>query len=84
MTRLHEDVSMAKTEYGVVLLHQVTGKYWQLNKTAEVILASLSEGQDVAGAATALAARFDVTPEVARRDVSRLLTQLRANGVVVG
>ncbi|MFI0977323.1 lasso peptide biosynthesis PqqD family chaperone [Streptomyces sp. NPDC021093] len=41
---LRPDVSVAETEDGAVLLDEVTGRYWQLNRTAAFILRALRDG----------------------------------------
>lgn len=75
---LHQDVSMAETDDGAVLLHQRTGRYWQLNPTGVLVLKTLLDGRTDDQAADELAARHRLDSEAARRDVSRLVTQLRA------
>ncbi|MGO1056947.1 lasso peptide biosynthesis PqqD family chaperone [Crossiella sp. CA198] len=79
-----EHVSVAETEYGVVLLDTRTGNYWQLNPTAAVAAKVLVEGGDQAGAAQRLVEEFEVDGEVAAADVTALVDALRAAGVVTG
>jgi hypothetical protein len=74
---LHQDVSMAETDDGAVLLHQRTGRYWQLNPTGVFILKALLAGRTDEQAADELAARHRLGSGAARRDVSRLVAQLR-------
>jgi hypothetical protein len=80
--RLRPGVSTADTAYGTVLLDERTGDYWQLNPTAAMVVRRLSEGDDVAGAAAALATEFDVEPERALADVTALLAHLRESRLV--
>ncbi|WP_346176089.1 lasso peptide biosynthesis PqqD family chaperone [Streptomyces cuspidosporus] len=75
---LHQDVSMAETDDGAVLLHQRTGRYWQLNPTGVFVLKTLLDGRTDEQAADRLAARHRLDTADARRDVSRLVSQLRA------
>ena len=81
--RLHEDVSVARTEYGSILLDQASGQYCQLNRTATVIVDALGGGRTVEEAAAAVAERFEVDLETARRDVTALVGKLHATGLVV-
>jgi hypothetical protein len=76
--RLHSDVSLAETDDGAVLLHQRTGRYWQLNPTGVLVLRSLLGGGTREEAAGALVAGHRADPGDARRDVSSLVDQLRA------
>jgi hypothetical protein len=77
-----EHVSVAETEYGVVLLDTRTGNYWQLNPTAAVAAKVLAGGGDVASAARRLVEEFDVDDDCAAADVAALVESLRAAGVV--
>ncbi|MGP3967533.1 lasso peptide biosynthesis PqqD family chaperone [Streptomyces sp. 6N223] len=76
--RLHPDVSMAETDDGAVLLHQRTGRYWQLNPTGVRVLRDLLDGRTHEQAADALVTHHGADPGDARRDVSRLVAHLRA------
>ncbi|MGW7818629.1 lasso peptide biosynthesis PqqD family chaperone [Streptomyces puniciscabiei] len=76
--RLHPDVATADTDGGVVLLHQRTGRYWQLNASGAYVLRSLLEGNTVDQVASALSRRHKIAEEQACRDVARLAEQLRA------
>jgi hypothetical protein len=82
--KLHEDVSVARTEYGLVLLDQAAGRYWQLTGTAAVVVEELTAGRTTEQAVAVLVARFDVTAETARADVEAFLGRLRGTGLVVG
>lgn len=82
--RLHERFTVAPTEYGSVLLDRSSGRYFQLSRTATVIVDELVAGRSVAETVQVLHARYGVDPEIAGRDVSALLERLRADTVVVG
>lgn len=41
---LRTDVSAARSDDGTVLLDEATGRYWQLNGTASLILGALLDG----------------------------------------
>ncbi|GHE38190.1 hypothetical protein GCM10018785_04780 [Streptomyces longispororuber] len=75
---LHPDVSLAETDDGAVLLHQRTGRYWQLNPTGVLVLKNLLDGRTHDQAAQELTERHRAAPEAARRDVARLVDSLRA------
>jgi hypothetical protein len=76
--RLHLDVRAADTDDGTVLLQLRTGRYWQLNNTGGYILRELLAGHRPGDVAAGLADRYNIEPELARRDVAALIEQLRA------
>ncbi|MFI1334974.1 lasso peptide biosynthesis PqqD family chaperone [Streptomyces sp. NPDC020845] len=80
---LHQDVSMAETGDGAVLLHQRTGRYWQLNPTGVFVLNALLDGRTDEQAADELAARHQLDSDAARRDVSKVVAQLRAAHLLI-
>ncbi|WP_419998133.1 lasso peptide biosynthesis PqqD family chaperone [Streptomyces boninensis] len=75
---LHSDVSLVETGDGAVLLHQRTGRYWQLNRTGAQVLGRLLDGDTQEQAAHALAGRHGADPERAGRDVAALVERLRS------
>jgi hypothetical protein len=66
----------------VVALDLTRSEYLASNKTAAVVWEALADGADRESLAELLCARFDVTPEVARADVERLLEWLAAEGLL--
>ncbi|MFE7614793.1 lasso peptide biosynthesis PqqD family chaperone [Streptomyces sp. NPDC057496] len=76
--RLHPDVAATETDDGVVLLHQRTGRYWQLNSSGNYVLQSLLEGSSVDHIASVLSGRYEIERDRASRDVTRLAEQLIA------
>ncbi|MEU7133431.1 lasso peptide biosynthesis PqqD family chaperone [Streptomyces sp. NPDC046261] len=77
--RLRDDVSLAETDDGGILLDQRSGHYWQLNHSASVALRKLLDGADEHEAALALTAGSspdEVSVEQAVRDVRELTDQL--------
>ncbi|WJV44469.1 lasso peptide biosynthesis PqqD family chaperone [Streptomyces flavofungini] len=80
---LHPDVSLAETDDGAVLLHQRTGRYWQLNPTGVLVLRNLLDGRSHDQAAQELATRHRAAPDAAQRDVTRLVESLREARLVV-
>ncbi|MEW9552270.1 lasso peptide biosynthesis PqqD family chaperone [Nonomuraea sp. NPDC050783] len=80
--RLRPDVSTAETDYGVVLLDERSGDFWQLNPSGALAMRRLRDGDTVEQAAAALAEEFEVGRDEALEDVLTLLEQLRAAGLV--
>lgn len=73
---LNPQVSLAETDDGAVLLHERTGRYWQLNATGLLVLRSLTGGDSPEQAARALASRHTLPATRARDDVAALLASL--------
>ncbi|MGP4019726.1 lasso peptide biosynthesis PqqD family chaperone [Saccharopolyspora sp. 5N708] len=82
MLRLHPDVATTDTDDGIVLLHQRTGRYWQLNTTGAAILRRLLDGQETDQIAADLAERYRLDADRAVRDVRAVVQQLRAAHLV--
>ncbi|MEU3567606.1 lasso peptide biosynthesis PqqD family chaperone [Kitasatospora sp. NPDC036755] len=81
---LSPDVTLTATEDGAVLLHERTGRYYQLNRTGLLILRALLDGRTTDEIATDLGRRHPVTAERARSDARRLHEDLRTAGLVTG
>jgi PqqD family protein of HPr-rel-A system len=82
MVKLRDGVSTADTEYGVVLLDEDSGEYWNLNPTGVLVLRTLLDGGSTAQAVHHLTEQYAVDPESARQDVDDLLGGLRSAGLV--
>ncbi len=83
MLALKPGVLMTETEYGMALLDQESAEYWTLNPTAALVLQTLLDGHGTEQAARALTERYDdVDAELAAMDVSRIVGELRAAGLV--
>ncbi|MGH3888434.1 MAG: PqqD family peptide modification chaperone [Pseudonocardiaceae bacterium] len=67
---------------GLTLLDERRGMIYHLNHTGAAALSALL-GSGVEAAVTALCARYAVTAETARRDITRLLDELLAHRLVV-
>ncbi|MGW4914533.1 lasso peptide biosynthesis PqqD family chaperone [Streptomyces sp. NPDC004270] len=78
---LRPHVCATDTPDGMVLLDEVTGRYWQLNRTAALVLRSLIEGAEPPDTARALCAVYPrLTAERADADtaaITRALTEAR-------
>jgi hypothetical protein len=80
--KLRDGVSTADTDYGIALLDEDSGEYWNLNPTGALVLRTLLEGGTSTAAAQALAESYDVDADTASRDVQDLLSGLRSAGLV--
>ena len=79
---LRDGVSTADTDYGIALLDEDSGEYWNLNPTGALVLRTLLEGGTSTDAAQALAETYDVDAGSASRDVQDLLGGLHSAGLV--
>jgi PqqD family protein of HPr-rel-A system len=82
MLNLRDGVSTADTEYGVVLLDENSGDYWNLNPTGALVLQTMLAGGSTTDAVRSLTDQYSVDPELARQDVDDLLSGLRSAGLV--
>ncbi|GLZ31657.1 hypothetical protein Lesp02_38450 [Lentzea sp. NBRC 105346] len=80
--RLRADVSTTDTDNGAVLLDLRSGRYWQLNPSAAMVLRALLDG-GVEDAVRRLTEAYAVPVERARDDAGALLDQLVRAGLVV-
>jgi Coenzyme PQQ synthesis protein D (PqqD) len=80
--RLRDGVSSADTDYGTMLLDEDSGRYWNLNPTAALVLRTLLDGGRPAEAVRRLTQRYAVDADTAGRDVQDLLDGLRSAGLV--
>ena len=80
--KLRDGVSTAETEYGMALLDEDTGRYWNLNPTGALVLCRLLDGGTSAQAVDELAEQYAVDRETASRDVEELMDDLRSAGLV--
>ena len=82
--KLRDGVSVADTDYGMALLDEDSGKYWNLNPTAALALRTLLDGGTTAQAAKELTEQYAVDADTANKDVEDLLGELRSVGLVTG
>lgn len=80
--RLGKSVSVTETADGAVVLDQRSGKYWQLNPSGAVVLATLLAGGTPEQAAEAVVARYPVDADRALADVRALVAALRSARLV--
>lgn len=82
--RINEDVQWTSLEGQAVLLNLRTGHYYTLNRMATVIWEMCAENDTVNlwHVREAICQRFDVTEEVALRDIALLLNNLKEEGMI--
>ncbi|MGK5545965.1 lasso peptide biosynthesis PqqD family chaperone [Streptomyces sp. URMC 127] len=81
---LRQGVCATRTEDGMVLLDEVSGRYWQLNGTAARVLHTLLDGTPPEDAARRLREGFpQLSAQRADDDISSFLDALIAARLVV-
>ena len=80
--KLRDGVSTANTDYGVMLLDEDSGQYWNLNPTAAVVLRTLLDGGSPQQAVQELTSQYSVDAGTASRDVQDLVGELHSAGLV--
>jgi hypothetical protein len=79
---LRNGVLSADTDYGIVLLDEDRGDYWNLNPTAALVLRTLLHGGTRMQAVQELTEQFAVDADTANRDVEDLVDGLQSAGLV--
>jgi hypothetical protein len=80
--KLRDGVSTADTEYGLALLDEDSGQYWNLNPTGALALQTLLAGGTTAQVVQELMEQYAVDAETASQDVEDLLGELHSAGLV--
>jgi hypothetical protein len=80
--QLREGVSAADTDYGMALLDEDSGQYWNLNPTAALALRRLLDGGTTAQAVQELTEQYAVDPDTASQDIDNLVGELHSAGLV--
>lgn len=80
--KLRDGVSTADTDYGVTLLDENSGQYWNLNPTGALVLQMLLAGGTPAQAVQELTEQYEVNADTASRDVEDLVDSLHSAGLV--
>ena len=80
--KLRNGVSAADTDYGIALLDEDSGQYWNLNPTGALVLRMLLDGGTSAQAVQALTEQYAVDADTASQDVEELLGGLHSAGLV--
>jgi hypothetical protein len=80
--KLRDGVSTADTDYGMALLDEDSGQYWNLNPTAALALRTLLDGGTTTQAVRELTEQYAVDTNTANRDVEGMVGELRSAGLV--
>jgi hypothetical protein len=80
--QLREGVSAADTDYGMALLDEDSGQYWNLNPTAALALRTLLDGGTTAQAVQELTEQYAVDADTASQDIDNLVGELHSAGLV--
>jgi hypothetical protein len=80
--KLRDGVSTADTDYGMALLDEDSGQYWNLNPTAALALRTLLDGGTTAQAVQELTEQYAVDTDTASQDIEDLVGKLRSAGLV--
>ncbi|GAA4436451.1 lasso peptide biosynthesis PqqD family chaperone [Phytohabitans houttuyneae] len=80
--KLRSGVLVTDTDYGAVLLDEESGAFWTLNETGVAVVRAIAEGGDAEAAVAALSREFDVDRATAEHDVSCLVSELCASGLM--
>lgn len=75
-------VAAETLDHEVVILDQVSGTYYSLGGSGEVIWEMLAEGSSVERMVDRLVSRYEVSPEAARDTVTRLVAELERDGLL--
>jgi len=84
MVRLKASVTMSADEDGALLLDTRRGTYWHLNPVGVKLAEALDAERSLDELVQAVTSEFDVDPDVARRDVRRLLKDMKKARLVEG
>jgi hypothetical protein len=80
--KLRDGVSAADTDYGMALLDEDSGQYWNLNPTAALALRTLLDGGTTAQAVQELTQQYAVDADTASQDIDNLVGELHSAGLV--
>jgi hypothetical protein len=80
--KLRDGVSAADTDYGMALLDEDSGQYWNLNPTAALALRTLLDGGTTAQAVQELTQQYAVDADTASQDIDNLIGELHSAGLV--
>ncbi|MFI0445566.1 lasso peptide biosynthesis PqqD family chaperone [Actinomadura sp. 6N118] len=82
MYQLGQNISKVETDYGIVLLDEARGEYFNLNPSGVIVLETVLASGDPARAVTALLEQYSVERDVAEADVADVLGALVSAGVL--
>ncbi|TMR99099.1 lasso peptide biosynthesis PqqD family chaperone [Nonomuraea basaltis] len=81
--RFPDHITMTAAENGAVLLNGRTGRYFQINATAHLVLTALLDGATPAEAAEHLAETYPGAADRAQADTTDLITRLTIIGLLI-
>lgn len=74
--RLRPEIATTDTDDGVVMLDERSGRYWQLNRTATLMLHALLRGAPPERIAEDLATRHHIDRQRVEHDIGALIDHL--------
>jgi hypothetical protein len=80
---VHPSVIYRELSGETVLLNLESGVYYGLDAVGTRVWQLLHEGRTIASVCDVMAAEYDVSPDVLREDVFRLVSELRERGIVL-
>ncbi|WP_271222701.1 lasso peptide biosynthesis PqqD family chaperone [Streptosporangium carneum] len=83
MYALAPHIRQVETDYGLVLLDEVRGEYFNLNPSGSTVLRTLLTSGDPAHAVKALLEEFSVDQAVAEADVADVMNEMISTGILV-
>ncbi|GAA0989739.1 MULTISPECIES: PqqD family protein [Nocardiopsidaceae] len=84
MVKLKSTVKISANEEGALLLDTKRGTYWHLNAVGIRLAEALDVERSVDELVLTVTTDFDVPPDVARRDVRKLLRDMKKARLVEG
>ena len=81
--RLRDHVALTELEYGMALLDEDSGEYWNLNPTGSLVLQTLLAGGTVQTAVEELVEQYDVERAALSADVEGIVDELCSAGLLV-
>jgi hypothetical protein len=80
---VHPSVIYRELSGETVLLNLESGVYYGLDAVGTRVWQLLQQGGTIASVCDVMAGEYDVSPDVLREDVSRLVSELRDRGIVL-
>ena len=80
---VHPSVICRELSGETVLLNLESGVYYGLDAVGTRVWQLLQQGKTIDGVCDVMLEEYDVTPDVLRDDVSRLVSELRERGIVL-
>ena len=77
MLTLSQDIRLAKSQDGGILLDLVHGVFFNLNPVGVRIIELLRQGHDLSSLTRTIGSEFHVSDEIVKRDVDDFLSSLR-------